>query len=360
MIPIRLLAASLLLLIVAGCDLVNTDGDNHGPPDRVFVANQGNFGDGNGSVTVHTTNSDASAPPVIRNFGSIVQSVALANDKLYVMANSGNRIDVFNAQTLEQTAQISDVVSPRYLLQDGGTGYVTNLYGAVGSFTGGMVTVLDLENDSKLEEIVVGDNPEGMALVGRRLHVANHGFGAGSTLHVIDTETRAVIDTVDVDCDGPRFLAADDQDDVMVFCTGRTVWGDEGIISQSDGAIRVIDGMTGEITDRIELDGQISTAGPGQDAFHAPEEELVFVVLESSTILLFDTDDHLVTDTIGPLDGPPIGAVAFDSFSDRLYVGRSNGFTEAGEVSTFTMDGASIGRFPAGVVPAYIAIAAEE
>lgn len=346
--------AAALLLLIAGCDLVGSDDDGRGDTGQVFVANQGNFGDANGSVTVFNPHIDQYRQVEITGLASIVQSVSLVDGKLYVMANSGNRIKVFDAASLLQIAQIERIVSPRYLLVDGSTGYVTNLYGSIGQFTGGMVTVLDLENDMKIEEIAVGDNPEGMALVGTRLHVANNGFGAGRTLHVIDTESREAVDTVDVECDGPRFLAADEENEVIVFCTGNTVWGDEGIVSQTNGAIRVIDGTTGEIVDRIEIDGQIGTVGPGQDAYYVPEDDLIVAVLEASTLLFFDTETHSITDTIGPLDGSPIGAVALNSLTDQLYLGRSNGYTAAGEVTIHTMEGAKVDSFAAGVVPTYI------
>lgn len=347
--------AALLLLFTAGCDLANTDDDGGGSASRVFVANQGNFTDGNGSVTVYQTETDQTNPSAISGLGSIVQSVAFVDDRLYVMANSGNRIDVFDRETLEQVAQISDVVSPRYMLPFGNTGYVTSLYGAIGQFDGGLVTVVDLESNTKLEEIEVGNYPEGLARVGSRLYVANHGFGKGSTLHVIDTATHAVVDSIDVECDGPRFLVADDDEEVFVFCTGDTVWGDEGVVSRTDGAVRVLDGSTGEIIARIAVDGQIGTAGFGQDAFLAEEDQRIYAVLDGASVLVFDTDSNSLVETLGPFEGAQIGAVAYDAGADRLYLGRSNGFTAAGEVSIHTPDGDEIDRFAAGVVPSYIA-----
>lgn len=341
-------------LLVVGCD-VTDDNDGNGTAGRVFVANQGNFSDANGSVSVFNPENDAAQPSAISGLGSIVQSVAAVGGRLYVMANSANRIDVFDLETLDQIAQIDSVVSPRYLLADGSIAYVTALYGGVGQFDGGLVTVIDLESHTKLDEIAVGDNPEGLALVGPRLYVANHGFGGGRTVNVIDTGTRAVIDTMDVDCDGPRFLAVDDENDVFVFCTGETVWGDEGIISQSDGAVRVLDGTTGEIIQRIAVDGQIGAAGAGQDAYLGVDEDLAFAVLDGSTILRFDTDDNVLGGSIGPIEGAPISAVAYDD--GRLYLGRSNGFTARGDVSIHLLDGGEVARFEAGIVPTYVLFA---
>lgn len=347
-----LLSILAAFLIVAGCDTVNEDPD---PPRGVVVANQGNFGDGNGSVSTYDPVSGAVEAAAIGSLGSIVQSLLLSDTSLYVMANTGSRVDVFDARSYERTAQIPDVVSPRYMLADGSSGFVTSLFGAEGSFTGGLVTVLDLDSMTKVDEIGVGDNPEGLALVESRLHVANHGFGEGSTVSVVDVAAREVVETIDVECDGPRFLVADAEEEVFVFCTGRTIYDDEfNPIGETDGAIRVLDGRTGAILARIDVDGRIGTVGPGQDAYHASDENAVFVVKDERSVLVIDTQTNSLAEELGPFDGQPLSAVAYDDRSDRIYLGRSRGFTQAGEVSIHDRSGAEIDRFTAGVVPTYI------
>lgn len=347
---------ALFLVLTAGCDSVDDDGRADPDVAGVLVVNQGNFGDGNGSVSVYDPVTGQVRPAAIANLGSILQSAALIDGLLYLTANTGERIDVFDAETLERIAQITDVVSPRYLLARGETAYVTSLYGAPGSFSGGLVTLLDLGAHEKIGEIAVGDNPEGMALVGDRLYVANFGFGEDSTVSVIDVEAEEVVETIDVDCDGPRFLVVDADDEVFVFCTGRTIY-DENFepIGETDGAVRVLDGLTGGILERHEIDGRIGTDGPGQDAFHDEASRLIYVVRDASTVLVFDTDGNQPIREIGPFDGDPIGAVAYDGELERLYLGRVAGFVEAGEVTIHGDDGSELGRFTAGVAPAYIA-----
>lgn len=353
----RLLSALIALVLLAGCDTLDEDRQ---PLRGVVIANQGNFGDGNGSVSVYDPVSGSVQAAAIASIGSIIQSINVYEDRLYVMANTGGRVDVFDAENFEMTAQIEDVVSPRYMIADGTTGYVSSLYGAEGTFTGGLVTVLDLASNTKVTEIQVGDNPEGLALVGTRLYVANNGFGTGTTVSVVDVGTRDVVDTIDVECDGPRFLVADGDNDVFVFCTGKTIYDDEfNAIGETDGAVRVLDGTTGEITTRIAIDGRLSTTGPGQDAFFAADEALVFVVKDERSVLVFDTEGNALNEEIGPFSGQTLSAVAYDERSDRLYLGRSNGFTQAGEVSIHDRSGTEIDRFTVGVLPAYIAFTSE-
>ncbi len=358
----RWLAALMMGAFLAGCDGLGDNEQDVPAPRGVVVANQGNFGDGNGSVSVYEPASRRVQSAAITSLGSIVQSVTLEDDRLYVMANTGGRVDVFDAESLEMTAQIADIVSPRYMIVDGSIGYVTSLYGAEGSFSGGLVTVLDLDANRIVAEIPVGNNPEGLALLGSRLYAANHGFGDGSTVSVIDTQTREVVDVIEVECDGPRFLAADAEGDVFVFCTGKTIYDDAfNAVGETDGAVRVLDGASGEITVRIAVDGRLGTVGPGQDAFYAADEHAVFVVRDERSVLVFDTRTNSRLETIGPFEGQPISSVAFDDHSGRLYLGRSNGFSQAGEVSVHDRAGGEeLDRFTAGVVPTFIAFQFEE
>lgn len=349
------------LPLLAGCDLLDRNEPEQPGVTAVVVANQGNFSDGNGSVTVYDPLTGLNRPAAITDLGSIVQSLLLAHGRLYVAANTGGRVDVFDAESLQRVGQFADVVSPRYMLPVGDRVYVTNLFGAHDSFTGGKVTVLDPDSGVKVNEIEVGDNPEGLALVGDRMFVANNGFGNGRTLHVIDTRTDAVAATVDVDCDGPRFLSADRRGRVFVVCTGRTIYDDQfNVIGETNGAVRVVEATSGDVVARFEVDGRLGTAGPGQDAFFAGDAELLFVVKDASSVLVFDTALTSLVREIGPFDGPSIGAVAYDEREGLLYVGRNRGFAEAGVVTVHDQDGVETGRFDAGVAPAYIAFRAED
>lgn len=352
--PFTLAISIILFLIFAGCDTVEDEnGDARGA--GVLVVNQGNFGDANGSVSVYDPAAQQSRASAITNLGSILQSAALVGDRLYLMANTGERIDIFDAETLERTGQITDIISPRYMVSRGQKGYVTNLYGASGSFSGGKVTVIDLEQNQKLKEVVVGNNPEGLAIIGDRLYVANFGFGEGSTVSVIDLNSEEVVDTLDADCDGPRFLLPDQDGELFVVCTGRTIFDENFVpIGETDGAVRVLEGSTGEILVRIDVEGRIGSEGPGQDAFYSQETGLIYVVKNQDSILVFDSNGNDLIDEIGPFEGDPIGAVAYDAERGHFYLGRVAGFVESGAVTIHTGDGTEIDRFTAGIAPVFI------
>lgn len=356
----RTLCVFLALISLAGCDLLTGSDESSLVTTGVYVVNQGSFSAGNGTITIYDPASGAASVTAIKDLGSIAQSAYLSGGKLYLTANAANRIDVFDPATNLPAGQIADVLSPRYMAFNGNTAYVTNLYSNDNAF-GGMVTVLDLATRTKVKEIGVGNNPEGLTMARGKLFVANHAFGAGQTLSVIDPQTNAVSGSTDVDCDGPRFLVTDEQQEVIAFCTGNIIYDANWIeVGRTNGAIRVIDPATMNVIKKIDLDEQISTADPGQDVFYSPETQTAYFVKGRDTIVRFNTASNTIAGEIGPIEGGPIGAVAYDHTSDLLYVGHVPGFTTSGTVTIHKADGTKTGQFTAGVAPTFIFFNREE
>lgn len=346
------------LLVVAGCDIVDTrEGEDAAEGRRALVGNQGDFVAGNGSVSRYEPARNASAV-AIRDLESIVQSIEVYDGRLFVAANTGERIDVFGVQTEERLGTIEGLVSPRYMAFVGDRMFVTNLYGGPGVYHGGTVSVIDLDSYEVTEEIEVGDNPEGIAAVGNRLFVANQGFGSGSSVSVIDAGTMEVIETVDVECDGPRFVVPDDDGDVFVFCTGQVLYDDAyQEVGSTAGAIRVLDASSGAVTGRIDVEGRMMSAEFGQDAYYDATSRRIFALRNDASggfhVTVIDTRSNEVIDSIGPFEGQ-IGAVAYDPTEAVLYLGEIRGFTQSGRVGMYDLDGELVRRFTSGVAPTSI------
>ncbi|QXD17199.1 T9SS type A sorting domain-containing protein [Rhodocaloribacter litoris] len=234
-----------------------------------------------------------------------------------------------------------------------GKAYVTNLvFGGPGT-----VTVLDLATHTVTGTITVGDSPEGLAVLGDRAYVANSGFGASTTVSILDTGTDTVVETRDVGCDGPRFVVVDQEEEVWVFCTGKTVYNDDftQIIEQTNGEVVVYDGASGGEVARFPLEVQIGGGSLGQDVHYDPITDRVFA-LAGTTVLVFDTRANAAAGSI-PLAGDvPAGGLAYDGAARRFYVGRVPGFVENGFVTIHDDTGAEVGRFEAGVAPAAVAL----
>ncbi len=320
-------------------------------PIALFVGNQGNFSDANGTVTAIDANTLEVTLDAIPNLNTLVQSIALHRGTGYVVANTSDRIDLFDLETRERTGQITGVPSPRYVQVVGSDkAYVSNLFD-------GTVTIIRLSDASVQGTIPVGDNPEALAVAGGRVYVANHGFGAGTTLTVIDPARDTVVDTVTPGCDGPRMLEGDLEGDLWVMCTGNTVYNDDftEIISQSNGKVVVLAGATGEVVASFDATSQLGSGIGGQDAYYDPVSRRFFVI-EGMSLLVFDTASNTALEGVVIPGTEPLGAVAYDDVTSRFFLGRLNGFTEAGFISVHDTQGREVGRAAVGIAPSSIVL----
>jgi hypothetical protein len=345
----------VFMLGTAGCDFLSTPELPTPVTVGVAVGNQGLFGEDNGSVTIYDP-ATGNAVEAISGIGSIIQSLQLVDDRLYVMANTADRVNVYDRTTLEPLGTIDDIRSPRYMVPfTSSVAYVTNLTGPGGDFAGGSITRVNLHTMTAEGEVEVGPNPEGMTIILNRVFVANHGFGSGRTVTVLSAQTGLVLDEIDIGCDGPRFVTTDLHANVWVLCTGRTLydeqWNETG---HTPGAIRVLDGNSGEIIFSRDFEEQIGT-GFGHDGFYVPENEELYVVYDRNRILRINVLNGEVADELGPFEGDPIGAVAYDVLEGRLYIARVPAdFTVSGKVTIHRRNGEKVGEFTAGIAPTYI------
>ncbi len=320
-------------------------------PIALFVGNQGNFSDANGTVTAIDANTLQATLDAVPNLNTLVQSITLYRGVGYVMANTSDRIDLFDLETRERTGQITGVPSPRYFQVVGSDkAYVSNLFD-------GTVTIIRLSDSSVLGTIPVGDNPEAIAVAGGRVYVANHGFGAGTTLTVIDPASDAVVDTVTPGCDGPRMVEGDLEGDLWVMCTGNTVYNDDftEIISQSNGKVVVLAGATGDVVASFDAASQLGSGIGGQDAYYDQVSRRFFVI-EGMALQVFDTVSNTALEGVVIPGTEALGAVAYDDVTSRFFLGRLKGFTEAGFISVHDTQGREVGRADAGIAPSSIAL----
>lgn len=355
---LHLLLLLAVVMLLAGCDIINTKDDNDDDGalrGSILIGNQGEFGAGNGTITRYepATNTASTA---FRDLETIVQSIVVDGDLLFIAANSGGRVDVMNHQSGAMVGQVEGLVSPRYISITDDKLFVSNLYGSAESFSGGIVSVIDRSTYEHIDDITVGDNPEGIASVGNRVFVANQGFGSGSTISIINAVSHTVEATVDVGCDGPRYVVPDADGDVFVTCTGQTIYDDSfNEIGTTPGAILVLDG-TGRVTGRLPVDGRMVSAEFGQDAYFDASGERIFALNERDGayyVVIVDTQTNTLSGEVGPFS-EPIGSVAYDETEGVLYLGRVNGFTQAGSVAAVDLDGELVRTFHAGIAPTSI------
>lgn len=355
---LRALLLALPFLALTACDSNDADpcdaiGDcGPPPPARVLVASQGNFSEGNGTLTEYRL-ADSTATDVVS--GLFLQSVHLHAGMAYLASTSS--VEVIGADTYVGVRTFGGVPNPRYFAEDDGVLWVTNLYTNAATYGEGGVTKLDLHTGAVVDTAVIGGNPDGIARIGGRLFVANYEYGAGRTLTLLDPETLDERQRIDVGCDGPRFLFADEQGELLVVCEGAT---DYGAGTRTPGQILVVDPNLRSVTARVTLPTGLGTASLGQvAAYSAAAEELYAIDDVTGTVYRYDTATNALAGQF-TVTGAGLNAVGYDARDGRLYLGRPDAgaaLTAPGSVTIHDRAGAEVGRFAAGVLPTHIAFA---
>jgi YVTN family beta-propeller protein len=230
----------------------NDTGYEHG----VFVTNEGAFGNSNGSVSYVGEDSTSAVNHLFemvngRPLGDVVQSMAIAMDKGFIIVNNSQKVEIVDIKTFESLGVITGLEYPRFMVAvDKKKGYLTD-----GNFTG-RVYVLDLNLLTITDTIPVGQGPEHMIIFEERLIVANSGgWGNDSTLTVIDTQTDQVIATWKTG-DNPTDMVLDRNDDLWVLCKGQVVWEGWNIAKETSSSLCKMDPVTGQLKKKIDI-GQV-------------------------------------------------------------------------------------------------------
>ncbi len=169
-----------------------------------YLLNEGNMGSNKASLdyydfaaATYTRNIyQAANPDVTQSLGDVGNDIKIYGSKLYAVINCSNLIEVMDAGTAKHIATIN-VPNCRYLCFDGQYGYVTSYAGPVlidqNYKQRGYVLRFDTATFQPVDTCHVGFQPDGLAVAGKEMFVANSGGymvpNYEDELSVIDLET---------------------------------------------------------------------------------------------------------------------------------------------------------------------------
>lgn len=315
---------------------------------NLLVANEGNWSDGNGSITSYNPETGQVIQEKFqqvnaRPLAGIIQSTVWSGDRLFIAANNRDKIEVANEETLESIATIhldeSPALTPSaFAFLNEQKGYVSGLYS-------NSVFAVDLENYTvDGNQIEVGSNPVDLLVAGSRLYVANSGFGNDNTVTVIDTNTDEVITTVTTGA-GPIRLKADSEGRIWVVCSGLKAY-DENWQRDPDhdipGQIDILDISDHQITATIKTGGFPKSIALGEERGQA-------WVVNEEAVQLIDMNRYEVLD--GAFIARSFNGIGLSTAEERLYLAQSRGYTQSGQAMIYNLEGAAVDSFQAGIAP---------
>ena len=225
-----LLAISCILALgVIGCDKTPkgdasltgekvTVGDPRDSYTNLYILSEGLMGSNNASLDffnpgsgLYVRNAFGQANPNF-SLGDTANDVIAVGDELWIAVNGSDLIEVVDAITLVHKASIA-VSSPRFMATDGKNVYVTSYNGAYSNYSDptdyknpkGAVFKINIASRTVTGLVEVGYQPEGVAITGKKLYVANSGgissilppnYSYDDTISEINPETLTITSTL--------------------------------------------------------------------------------------------------------------------------------------------------------------------
>ena len=213
------LLASAFALTLSSCrsdDAVSSPSEEKKPLSTgegyMYVLCEGNMGSNkcqldllNTASSEYTQNIYTIAnPSVVKELGDVGNDIKIYGSKLWIVVNCSNKVEVCDARTCVRQGQVN-IPNCRYLAFDGGYAYISSYVGPVqvdANAQIGRVYKVDTLTLEIVGQVEVGYQPEELAVVGKKLYVANSGGyrvpNYDTTVSIIDLDTFTEEKKVDV------------------------------------------------------------------------------------------------------------------------------------------------------------------
>lgn len=349
---LRSLYLTLWMLIL--CAFVFTscsddDDDDITVEEGIYVLNNGNFGNNNSTITYYdpvtqsSNETDIYGAQNLKGLGDSGQDILVQGKYIYLAVYGSNRISVMTRDFVE-VASVALVregqpQSPRSLAYADGKVYVSLFDGYVAKIN---------TSDFKVEaQVKVGRNPEGVAISGGKLFVANSGgmdhntpVGYDKTVSVVNLKTFEVDTTIDVALN-PTVLTTVDNGDI--YCISMGNYGDV------PNTLQKIDPETYGVT-FIGNATEMTTDGKKLYLMYSQYDANWNQVISYP---VYDTESSRMLAGEWIADASAVVKpykVSYEPVTKCLYL-TSSDYTNNGDVYVYKTDGTLVKKFGAGLNP---------
>lgn len=275
-----------------------------------------------------------------RDLGNVVQSLSFFGDKVYIVVNNSNKIEVANANTWQEEAQILGLSQPRYALPISSRTMYVSQWGNDGLT--GEVKVIQTPENQVISTVAVPAGAEQFLQHQNTVWLTHTGgYGHDNRLTIIDTSTHTVLHTISLPADVPNSLQKDAQNRIWVACGGKTIYTNYPNIDtslSSPAALLCIDPNTRLIHTFFTLD----YGGNARNLQINPQTQQLYYLYKDG-VYAFDIAQGLPTRI---LSGNFYG-LGYDAGLNELYAAKNNGISPA-DVYRISPTGAAIDTISAG------------
>ena len=367
------LAFLLLTVFLTSCRgdqyIIQKETEEVTPPQKTeikgfYLLNEGNMNSNKATLDyfdyakgTYFRNIYAEANPnVVKELGDVGNDIKIYGNKMYVVVNASNKVEVLDARTVKKIKSIT-VENGRSLAFANGKAYVSSYAGPISvdpKAPLGKVMEIDTISLSVTREAIVGYQPEEMAVVKNKLYVANSGGyrvpNYDRTVSVIDLANFKETTKYDIAINLNK-LKVDANGDLYV-----TSRGDYQTVSSN---LFIVDSQTGAIKKTFNI--PVSNFTIVNDKLYYFSNEFSYNTLayvksygiidlktkEVITKKLFDSKYETEIET-------PYG-ITVNPITEDLYITDAGNYVSTGNLYCFDKNGTFKWKTEGGNIPAHFA-----
>lgn len=349
--------------------------------EKIILLNEGNWQADNGRMTYFEDGRIVSNQWFRDNngmkLGDTPNDIIQINDNLLAVAVNWSNIIQFLTPQGKAVAATEDVPNNRQLVSDGEYVYVTS-YGhecattsGMKTFTRGFVAKIDIRTFKVTDAVEVGYEPDGIALYGGHLFVANSGGYAfqenhdyETTVSVVDAKTMKVVKTIDTGhinlygkmTQSGRYLCFSSAGDYYYVPACTVIMDCEKALSGASPCFVTLDYASTYST--TDLQGNILAIG---SRFSYVTSEYVFNFLTLNPQRIMETDGAegveetlpgTMMSDIRKIQSPY--ALYVNPYTGYMYATDSSSFASAGTLYQWSPEGLLLGKYSVYVNPSHI------
>ena len=329
-----------------------------------YLLNEGNMSSNKASLDyydyktgVYKRNIYSQAnPEATLGLGDVGNDIAVYGSKIYAVINNSNKVEVMDAKTTKRL-KVIDIKNGRYVTFGNGKVYVSSYDGEIGldnNTPNGFVAEIDTTSLNIGRTVKVGRQPEGLAVVGQKLYVANSGGYNPSnyerTVSVIDLKSFTKTKDIDVAINLNRLKVDSDGD---IYVSSR---GDYYSIASK---LFVIDTKTDLVKKTFDIAcANLWIAGDqayviGSEFNYTTSENVItYSLINTKTETLIP--QSFLPKSVSDLITTPYG-IAVDPISFNIYITDAGDYVSPGKLYCIDKDGNTKFIVTTGDIPAHIA-----
>jgi len=372
-LPLLMLSSCRNDVMVVPMEDINTGGKTvKSEIIGMYLLNEGNMGSNKSSLdyldlsgkdaTVHYLRNIYSErnPETVMMLGDVGNDIQIYGSRLWLVINCSNKVEVAQADDAVRIGKV-DIPNCRYVTFKDRYAYVSSYVGSVYSGSNsplGSVYKVDTLSLQKVDSCSVGYQPEEMAIIGKKLYVANSGGYQGmtgqgyeSTVSVIDLDKMQETERITVAPNLHR-IRKDKYDQLWVTSRGnymdsesKIYWLNKG----GDGKMQVIGHLDQPVSDLCIV---------GDSLYFYGSQWSETTMTNTVTYGIINVRTHQIVST-SLSDAPEINKIRMpygiivNPIHRDFYLMDAKNYVSSGELLHFLPDGTFDWKVKTGDIPAH-------